>query len=236
VKERPILFSGPMVKAILEGRKTQTRRVVKPQPIPDRHFPDGRLEWNPGKLHYTECNVNWRPLSRAFDDYIQNGHCPFGAPGDRLWVRETYALTQFNKPVYRSDFRDKDGYFWYSVSIDPHGVSWKPSIHMPRWASRITLEIESLRVERLREISEEDAVAEGVVDSMPCGCLDNGTSECSGRCRFKYLWQSINGPRLPANPRSRRYARVKRYLEKHPDMSWNANPWVWVITFQRVNS
>lgn len=141
--EKPILFNGEMVRAILNGRKSQTRRPIKPQPPVD---------------------AEWDALSGLFMiDGTRVGvmrHSPY-VVGDRLWVRETFALTQFNKPVYRADCRDKDGYLWPSIAEDPEGVTWKPSIHIPRWASRITLEVTGVRVERLRDISMEDAIDEG---------------------------------------------------------------------------
>ena len=199
MKERPILFSAPMVRAILEGRKTQTRRIVKPQPYP------WKMEIHRGELFVLD--GGWRPFCKV----------PFGCPGDRLWVRETWAMEgtdgSSNLPLqYRADRND-----WLEVS------KWKPSIFMPRWASRITLEIESVRVERLQEISAEDAIAEGTRIEKGSGLI--GGEDCymmttnSGYMRgplgaieaYKDLWQSINGKG-----------------------SWNLNPWVWVIQFKRV--
>lgn len=203
MRERPILFSSPMVvRAILSGAKTQTRRIIKPQPQ-YRHgvlFPQGS--------------------STGFSPDLLAGACPFGKPGDRLWVREPFACvrTQEMRYVeYKADrsLSDFDGY------DNPAGGRWRPSIHMPRWASRILLEITGVRVERLHEISEADAQAEGVervvagvgwrrycdpdseeVGVPPCG---------DARRSFRSLWKFING-----------------------DESWNANPWVWVVEFKRV--
>jgi len=166
MKERPILFSGPMVRAILEGRKTQTRRIVKPQPLRDR----GVMAFNDGE----------HPQMR----------CPYGKPGDRLWVRETWCP-------------DVEPYtFRYKADGDEPLERWRPSIHIPRWASRITLEVVSVRVERLQNISEDDALAEGIT------LVERGTSPVD---QFNKLWESINGPG-----------------------SWEANPWVWVVEFKRI--
>ena len=112
---RPIIFSGAMVRKIIDGRKTQTRRVVTPG-----------LCWE---------SIGRGPLRPIVE------LCPYGQPGDRLWVREAFALTQFKKPAYKADARDQDGSYWASIASDPHGVSWHAPIHMPRWASRIMLEL-----------------------------------------------------------------------------------------------
>lgn len=159
MKERPILFSGPMVRAILEGRKTMTRRIIT-----DESIISLREDGTPGKVQ---------------------PRCRYGKPGDRLWVRETFALTQHNLPVYKADSRDKDGKLWPSVKSDPNGVLWRPSIYMPRWASRIDLEITGIRVERLQDITEDDAKMEGVEPYDP----DNGLYVAG----FYELWESING-------------------------------------------
>ena len=165
MKERPIIFSTPMVKAILDGRKTQTRRVIKDQP----------------------------PLSMRDMFKPKNLKCPYGQVGDRLWVRETF------KPY------NCMGGFAYKADGDlSTGFPWKPSIHMPRGASRITLEITESRAERLQDISEEDAKAEGVK------CCPNAVSDY--KHHFMILWDSINGKKYP----------------------WDSNPWVWVISFKVV--
>ena len=170
MKERPILFSGDMVRAILEGRKTQTRRTVKPQPGDHMRIP--MLTQN-----------GWQFMTHPdqLRDTVSSWRCPFGIPGDRLWVRETWAEFAGIEPqveiVYRADKL-------FDTEAKEHliGNKWRPSIYMPRWASRITLEITGIRVERLHDISYHDAVAEG------CGgMLEPAT------VYFQCVWKDING-------------------------------------------
>lgn len=181
-QERPIIFSGAMVRAILDERKTQTRRVVRGHP------------------HTME------PL---------NIGCPYGVPGDRLWVRETWGQTEQG---------DEWGYYRGKADArlpvlfradDPTGGDddeyWRPSIHMPRWASRITLEVIGVRVERVQDISEDDARAEGVTPTAPLGKTGHAVG-AEYAAAFAALWDSINGKRAP----------------------WASNPWVWAVEFQRV--
>jgi len=153
VKERPILFSGPMIRAILRDRKTQTRRAVNPQPWLE---PDGALGWR-SKGDYIEWNNGRGDLS------------PYGVPGDRLWVRETWHHED------ASCFDPKCGqptHIFYRVTEPyPESIRWRPSIFMPRWASRITLEITDVRVQRVQEISYEDQLAEGFEVGHPAGPL-----------------------------------------------------------------
>ena len=185
MRERPILFSGQMVRAILDGNKTQTRRIVKPPP----ELKDGGLSWK-GWEYFTAENMG------------ASAHCPFGNPGDRLWVKETFFDTDNfrNTPIFAH--RDR---FIYRVDDEFIGCHhWKPSIHMPRCASRITLEIVSVRVERLQEISEHDAKAEGVEPAECCLAHYHG---------FSLLWQSI-------------------YTK--PGQTWDDTPWVWVVEFKRL--
>lgn len=205
MKERPILFSAPMVRAILEGRKTQTRRVVKPQPH-SAHYPQ----------HAEARGAGW--VWMAHDDRptytfaTGDFRCPYGQPGERLWVRETWAKADsslIDETFYRAD-GEVDGRqraFSY-VKREPR---WRPSIHMPRWASRIDLEVTGVRVERLQDISEADAIAEGVEPyRLPVHPVREALRHVDG---FSVLWESINGPG-----------------------SWDANPWVWVVEFRRVKA
>lgn len=202
MKERPILFSGPMVKAIREGRKTQTRRVVKPSWI----------------AAADAAGESWGPEG---DQNYWAGVCPYGQPGDRLWVRETHRFDGLDPRIAIRDRRlDEISYRADMISDSCcDSCTWRPSIFMPRWASRITLEVAGVRVERLNEISEADAKAEGIEDvgdlwrnytpdSHYLHCL---TLE-QPRDSFRSLWESINGPG-----------------------SWDLNPFVWVVEFGRVS-
>jgi hypothetical protein len=198
MKERPILFRAEMVRAILEGPKTQTRRVVKPQPLSvvsaDGHAP----------LKEVISQVPMWPMTGPGRDRCCP--CPYGVPGDRLWVREGFAYTPKGTPFYRADF-DHD------KNLSVVG-GWKPSIHMPRWASRITLEITDVRVQRVQEIGEEDAKAEGVLRlGATSPDLVSGNEGHEYRISFVELWDSINATR---------------------GFSWENNPWVWALTFRRV--
>lgn len=188
-KERPILFSTPMVRAIVEGRKTVTRRVAK--------LPHG--------------SEVWAERARKPEQI-----CPYGVPGDRLWVRETWALLTGNghRYVYRADGDDpRTG--WEDVPAErrPRMV-WRPSIHMPRAVSRITLEVVSVRVERLHDITEEDARAEGIMTGVPLNATINGEPGTvwvfDPVKAFQMLWDEINGKRAP----------------------WLTNPWVWRVDFR----
>ncbi len=177
-KERPIVFSGPSVQAILEGHKTQTRRVCKPQP--------DNVAWD-GEQWYLE----------VFEPKYRQVYCPYGVPGDRLWVRETFQYHCGDRYGYRADgFREND--LW----------PWLPSVHMPRCASRITLEVTDIWVERLQEISYDDAIAEGVVEDA-----HGVRSECPQW--FAELWNELNAKR---------------------GYPWESNPWVWAISFRRIET
>lgn len=198
-KERPILFSGEMVRAILEGRKTQTRRVVKHQQVLDS-LNDIGLWDGPGEVE------DW-----------EKSFCPYGKPGDRLWVREAWGYSGLNRVEYKAS--PADGKDFRCVD------RWKPSIHMPRCASRITLEITNVRTERLQDISDADSIAEGVEGPFD-GPEDHNDGKqfqywrdystqnnyCTPRGSYRSLWGSING-------------------NKHP---WISNPWVWVIEFREL--
>ncbi|KKM73704.1 hypothetical protein LCGC14_1407670, partial [marine sediment metagenome] len=158
---KPILFSGEMVKAMLEGRKTQTRRIVKPQPERVNDAFDGTWDWK-GHLY--------DDLTLAM---ILKDNCPYGQVGDRLWVRETFSSDIYHSSgstLYRADGRDC--YTEYGTDRE-HKIRWKPSIHMPRWASRITLEITGVKVERIQDISLLDCEEEGVTNpDFPARLLD----------------------------------------------------------------
>lgn len=242
MKERPIIMNAEMVRAILDETKTQTRRIIKPQP---------------------SCFENGMPLDATIstDKRIRREIiCPYGISGDNLWVRETFTFESnlgadiyvyeysppFNdgRPVKWEENQDQGKYWWqpHYKATDPvpaltcheddcqqcekdgHGSHWKPSIHMPRWASRIILEITDVRVERLNDISEEDAKKEGIksryinTDIKCCSTKiypafpDKDGGFHTAKEAFEALWESIYG-----------------------EGSWNVNPWVWCISFRRIN-
>ena len=195
-KERPILFSGPMVRAILDGRKTMTRRIVKPQP----HAGVRQSPFVPSGLE---------------DGHGKELRCPCGQPGDRLWVRETWAAPHAYDHL-PPRMISQEARIHYTATEERGGLLWRSSIHMPRWVSRITLEITAVRVERLQDISEADALAEGIY--KPLGSQFWHTNPSANilpgetpQWAYRNLWETINGPG-----------------------SWDANPWVWVIEFKRI--
>ena len=212
MKERPILFSAPMVRAILAGRKTQTRREV------NRINGIGPVTCFGGSeaTGYDFALRDRRDMWNEFREDELLGRCPYGIPGDRLWVRETWFDNMASddgdtektpaRCVYRSD-----GEFIEQFPEDYMEGKWTPSIHMPRWASRITLEVVSVRVERLQDITNMDALSEGCDGER---WLDADGSEGRGVEpweQFRELWRNINGPD-----------------------SWDANPWVWVVEFRKL--
>lgn len=206
-KERPILFKGEMVLAIMRGDKTQTRRIMNPQPWIDRK--DQRYVW--GKRGRDSGPwISWTELPT--DQLLKYAEIPFGHPGDRLWVKETFRLAHKTatepEVIYRAS------------NPEVCGAPWKPSIFMPRSASRETLDITAVKVERLQDISEEDAIAEGVErDSKVTWCeawkhyAPSTTEQWASTARDSYrtLWESINGK-----------------------TSWEKNPYVWCIAFKRL--
>lgn len=200
-EERPILFSGPMVRAILEGRKTQTRRVVKPQPTYICHDWQVAAEVGDEVIynHWPHRLTESRGRNKAAAGELTpvRRRCPYGQSGTRLWVRETWMPIK-DGTIYRASWDESR-----NQGLLPS--KWRPSIHMPRLASRIRLEVEGVRVERLQDIKTADVIAEGV-QGVGCGadasCLYD---------QFTSLWNAINGPR---------------------GYTWEANPWVWVVTFR----
>lgn len=197
MKEHPILFSTEMVKAILDRRKTQTRRVITPQP-PKGYSYRGN-EYNPllpkfDSHYWMDGYAMWRPAT-----------CPYGQPGDMLWVRETFGVIQYDQTViYKADC-DIEG-----LEAASNYLKWKPSIHMPRWASRINLEVTNIRVERVQDISMEDSIAEGITPDFY-----NRTALCWWYEFYGDLWDSIN---------------------KKRGYGWYLNPWVRVIEFKQAHA
>ena len=208
MKEHPILFSAQMVRALLDGSKTQTRRIAKIFPATDREI--------------------------DIVAFLKSNKCPYGKIGDRLWVRETwipdaprdgawehsafYGCKGTSLNMIPNHFKNKEHCIYRSTWDGFSLIGWKPSIHMPRWASRITLEITNVRVGRLQDISEEDAKAEGARKYASANSLSHGGwshnehhVHSTARQSFENLWESINGAR-----------------------SWDENPYVWVIEFKKV--
>lgn len=235
MRERGIIFNAEMVRAVLEGRKTQTRRIIKDCPT----VQDG---WYPDRYNNSDEWTFWgaRGSSDAGRCTLPFVKCPFGEVGDRLWVRETwmpdaprdgtwgdvefYGCKGSPLSMIPKRFRKPENCIHRASWDGSEMVGWTPSIHMPRWASRITLEITGVRVERLQDISESDAVAEGIEplplepdmpqfyhEYFPIGIKNGLRCNMSAAGSFSGLWEAIYGKE-----------------------SWQANPWVWVIEFKRV--
>jgi hypothetical protein len=195
-KERPILFTAEMVRAILAERKTQTRRLVRPTPVDlDELWPND------------DSHIEWGDVVEKLDYYVGCGYCPYGKPGERLWVRETWQWVCEDKGGNRTTEPNVMKTYvgcWYeyaATSTEPP-PKWRPSIFMPRKASRLTLEIVKVRVERLQDISEADVYAEGM--TRPTFAIDTCFDE------YRELWDKINGKRAP----------------------WASDPWVWCLEFK----
>lgn len=209
MKERPIIFNNEMVRAILDGRKTQTRRVIKPQPT----------KW----LKYQLTSRDWITFQGNDDpDDLCVWKCPYGVPGDRLYVRETWQICSREEvipgeptiPWAHNPEQLVVVYRASSQEVNPDHPEWgrsrwRPSIHMPKWAARLWLEITDIRVERVQDISEDDARAEGVINDPVVPWVDQPITW------FSRLWNSINEKR---------------------SYGWDVNPWVWVVTFRVVNA
>jgi hypothetical protein len=207
--EKSIIFSAAMVRALLAGTKTQTRRVACNGTIPAQYI--ATTEYEPGRWRLFDAEHPHASLAQ-----YTMPPCPYGQPGDRLWVRETFAkIDGQTRPWIETDYRAT---YAHGDRLGDHlGMKkrWTPAIHMPRAASRITLEITEVRVERLQAISEADARAEGVVyDPGEGGTFwvpGAGCTSDSAVDAYRKLFESINGPG-----------------------SWDANPWVWAISFWRI--
>jgi hypothetical protein len=220
MKERPILFSAPMVRALLAGAKSQTRRIVKSAPGLQSQWltsegigsvPHGEMIDGGWQMHHPRAGTRYMGVDVAHDSPFGWVRCPYGQSGDRLWVRETWRHTATDLDEARSitqDIMSGTAVAYMADDPDPDFDTWRPSIHMPRWASRITLEVTGVRVERLQEISATDARAEGIQMPAPTITPDEFDHDCV--VNYRLLWEQINGPG-----------------------SWDANPWVWVIKFSK---
>ena len=221
MKARPIIMSAHQVRGILDGRVTQTRRVVKPQPaFGCRYAINGA---GARALHLSD--VPGRefvpPTARSLDHHLT---CPFGTVGDTLWVRETWCprsngllrMETIQRPFYRAS-ADAKPTFW----------PWRPSIHMPRWASRITLEILDVRVERIQEITDNDAKAEGArwFEDIPVGGIGTGSQA---------RWSCGDPPSTDHCLGTARYAFANAYNALNGPDAWTNNLWVWALAFKCV--
>lgn len=217
MKERPMLFSGPMVRALLDRSKTQTRRFVKTQPsVLGDDFPGPR-----GKNGMSRAYLPHLDFHRAAMPEV----CPYGQPGDRLWVREAFRTEEGSDHIKPSLLVAMDGRnlcvpYWRDADLEGNNFShsldglrpgkYRPGMFMPKAASRITLEITGVRVERLQDISGSDALAEGVGQPVGTPLAHGSATDAWNQRAYSALWEQINGPG-----------------------SWAANPWVWVIEFRR---
>lgn len=248
MKERPILFSGEMVRAILDGRKTQTRRILKKQPekstwagLPGYRL-DAKLFDNvrSSTSNYSCVAVRFSHRLEQREDSVMWVHCPYGNPGDRLWVKEThYAFGHWERTgiIYPAEIRTDENEHWRFVhyghnvvfdaprefmtsrsKADPSGVRWykRNSLFMPKWAARTWLENAGVRLQRLQDISGTDAIAEGIQAFSSEGITTfrdyiTGLMDRAARQSYETLWKKINGPG-----------------------SWEKNDWVWVVSFNRI--
>lgn len=209
MKEHPIIFSAAMVRAILDGRKTMTRRVANVETCDTRPLGGGDVFITP-----KGCYSPRTPEHHA-------SYCPYGQPGDRLWVRETFRVIDGQtQPRIAIDYRSDPEEKWNRMGdFIGDGKKWTPSIHMPRWASRILLEITNVRVERVTDICPQDCEAEGVLPVEPMQSVVHrfgdfvSPKELGYLISFGQLWDSINAAR---------------------GFGWKENPWVWVIEFKRL--
>lgn len=219
VKERPILFSGLMVKAILENRKSQTRRILKPQIWSEAESTPGGCGYAWSPKGQKSSSFAWNTTEKAVAEHVAKDYCPYGKLGDRLWVRETFrhygnhynagksfALVQYEDSSTRS----------IEIAYPPQRDNWErkqAGRFMPRWASRLTLEITGVRVERLQEISEADAIDEGM-EREYLGKGKYPTTDVYGSYTdaFAKLWDIVNGKAAP----------------------WSSNPFVWIIEFKKL--
>lgn len=249
MNEKPILFKGEMVRAIMDGRKNQTRRVIKPVPGDRKH----------GGFIMDSTDRNRRSGDAFFyrgDDVVLGrdnlyARCPFGTIGTTIWVRETFAFWDTFNDRKPSQLCGNPGVEYKAGGTNLHGGSephltnrgkWRPSIFMPRWASRITLEVKGVRVERVQDISARDAKAEG--DKERSGFLEY--HNMGDKCHivwFRGLWNSINATPKPVESKGEITHYVSypwedsRETREHRGLLWYVygNPWLWVLDFERID-
>lgn len=235
MKERPIIFSGPMVRALLDGSKTQTRRVAPVARLRITPYGDGSVTWGVNFSKSIKGVLGSHSGGRLNEvqarRIIASQFCPYGQPGDRLWVRETWrGVVEINPPGKTTELgiaryvpdQEYCRRVEYRATQDRDGGPWRPSTHMPRWASRITLEVTGVRIENLQDISEADAIAEGIETNEYFArqeyfdCVAPAGSH--GRPRpiseYQALWDSLNAARCP----------------------WVDSPYVWVVEFKRAQT
>ncbi len=206
--ERPILFSAPMVRALLAGSKTQTRRALKPQPFDFFPVESGN--------HLLDYRQSYGQVDGVVPISDMLKTCPYGQPGDRLWVREAWRVIDVADRFAPRELTAAHR-IWFEADgpPEPPAGRYRPGMFMPRWASRITLEVAGVRVERLQDISEADARAEGAREcDLVSGrevLLAGPSQRGSFVLHYRDIWEQING-----------------------DGSWEANPWVWVVEFKKI--
>jgi hypothetical protein len=236
-RERPILFSAPMVRALLDGRKTQTRRVITPNNIrlfmgdhvgmqrPSAELLEAAFEWAQDVRSIQGAHIWWaKALPHQAPAILTQWQAAstFGVPGDRLWVRESFTVVpatacRMSEGVQQTvNPTEPDMAAIYAAGWDRSIPKWKPSIHMPRWASRLTLQITDVRVERLQDISEADAIAEGLIwrPALDAWCATESPNwPCFSSPVRSYagLWNHING-----------------------SGAWDRNPWIWAVSLEVV--
>jgi hypothetical protein len=227
VKERPIIFSAPMVRALLCHSKSQTRRIVKPQSLDLIQSVAGMADWRQARKE--DIGQDWVDAefhvwnARHPDNGRVAIRCAYGQPGDRLWVKETWRDPQApgdsgsgRRVIYRADDILQSASGAEHAGEMPAGVRWRSSLFMPRWASRILLEVVSVRIERLQDISVADAIAEGMASAQgdPRRSADVPDQQADGPVAgYRKLFETLNGAG-----------------------SWQANPWVWVVDFKPLQT
>lgn len=218
--ERPILFSGAMVRAIIAGKKTQTRRVLDVSRLVLALGVERERDL-PLASRWKVVDGEARLLLDKFNAAVATTRCPYGAPGDVLWCRESFSFRDYG-PLGAPDLDTSECWYWADGNVPTHG-NWtrpKPSIHMPRWASRLSLLVKDVRVERLQEITKADVDAEGVLGDEwydfrdhAEACAPPGSHIQTEREYFATRWDRLYAKRAP----------------------WASNPWVWVVTFERLS-